>query len=197
MTVRPRSGQRAGERRGDTPPGTVHAREPFERFYEREYRSVVGLAYALSGSRAASEDLAQEAFIAAHRNWDRIGAYDKPEAWVRRVVSNLSVSRYRRLTTEAKALARLGGMRRDTAVLPELPAEAEAFWEQVRRLPKRQCQAIALFYLEDRSVSDIAEILECSPNTVKVHLHKGRAHLAERLAGQLADQFDVDAGGDR
>lgn len=189
MTVRPRSGQRAGERRGTTPPDTVRAREPFETFYEREYRSVVGLAYALSGSRAASEDLAQEAFIAAHRNWDRIGAYDKPEAWVRRVVSNLSVSRYRRLTTEAKALTRLAGMRRDTTTLPELPAEAEAFWEQVRRLPKRQSQAIALFYLEDRSVADIAEILECSPNTVKVHLHKGRTQLAERLG--------VDAGGDR
>lgn len=189
MTVRPRFGQRAGERRDDVPPDTVVARVPFERFYEQEYRSVVGLAYALSGSRSASEDLAQEAFIAAHRNWDRIGAYDKPGAWVRRVVANLSVSRYRRLTTEARALTRLGGMRRDAEVLPELPSEAEAFWGHVRRLPRRQAQAIALHYLEDRSVADIAEILECSANTVKVHLHKGRTQLAERLG--------VDAGGDR
>lgn len=189
MTVRPRFGQRAGERRDETPPATVRAREPFERFYEREYRSVVGLAYALSGSRSASEDLAQEAFIAAHRNWDRIGGYDKPEAWVRRVVSNLSVSRFRRLSSEARAVTRLGGMRRETSVLPELPSDAEAFWGHVRRLPRRQAQAIALFYLEDRSVADIAEILECSPNTVKVHLHKGRTQLAERLG--------VDAGGDR
>lgn len=169
-------------------PPTVRAREPFERFYEREYRSVVGLAYALSGSRASAEDLAQEAFITAHTNWDRIGTYDKPEAWVRRVVSNLSVSRFRRVRTEARALTRLGGMRSDTTVLPELPAEAEEFWDSVRRLPKRQAQAIALFYLEDRSVADIAEILDCSANTVKVHLHKGRATLAARLG--------VDAGGD-
>jgi len=166
----------------------VRAREPFERFYEREYRSVVGLAYALSGSRSASEDLAQEAFIAAHRNWDRIGAYDKPEAWVRRIVSNLSVSRFRRRISETKALTRLAGFGPETTALPELPAEADSFWSAVRKLPRRQAQAIALHYLEDRSVADIAEILECAPNTVKVHLHKGRQQLATRLG--------VDAGGD-
>ena len=69
--------------------------EAFEDFYAREYLGVVGLAYALSGSRWGAEDLAQEAFIAAHRDWDRIGLYDKPGAWVRRVVANLSVSSFR------------------------------------------------------------------------------------------------------
>ena len=66
--------------------------EPFEHFYRAEYRAVVGLAYALSGSRLAAEDIAQDAFIAAHRAWDRVGTYDQPGAWVRRVVANLSVS---------------------------------------------------------------------------------------------------------
>ena len=165
----------------------VRAREPFERFYEREYRSVVGLAYALSGSRSASEDLAQEAFIAAHRNWGRIGAYDKPEAWVRRIVSNLSVSRFRKRINETMALTRLAGFGSESTMLPELPAEADEFWSAVRRLPKRQAQAIALHYLEDRSVADIGEILECSPNTVKVHLHKGRQQLARKLGVDAQD----------
>jgi RNA polymerase sigma-70 factor (ECF subfamily) len=162
--------------------------EPFERFYQREFRSVVGLAYALSGSRAASEDLAQEAFIAAHRNWDKVGAYEKPEAWVRRVVSNLSVSRFRKRTTEMKALTRLAGFRNETSVLPALPSEAEEFWATVRKLPKRQAQVIALHYLDDLPVTEIAEILECSPNTVKVHLHKGRKKLADRLGVEMGGE---------
>jgi RNA polymerase sigma-70 factor (ECF subfamily) len=184
MTVRPRSRDRrsGGVASTATPTApTVRAIEAFERFYSREYRSVVGLAYALSGSRSASEDLAQEAFIAAHRNWDKIGAYDKPEAWVRRVVSNLAVSRFRRRATELKALTRLAGLGSNVAVLPELPAEAESFWACVRQLPKRQAQTIALHYLEDLPVADIAEILDCTPSTVKVHLHKGRRTLAVRL----------------
>ena len=48
----------------------------------KDYQAVVGLAYALSGSRWLAEDLAQEAFLAAHRNWPRVSAYDQPGAWV-------------------------------------------------------------------------------------------------------------------
>ncbi len=143
---------------------------------------MIGLAYALSGSRAAAEDLAQEAFLAAHRQWDKVGSYDKPQAWVRRVVANMSVSLFRRKMREAKALARMRG---SEAYLPALPAEDEEFWRHVRALPKRQAQVIALHYLEDRSVADIAEVLDCAENTVKVHLHKGRARLAERLGLEL------------
>ena len=143
---------------------------------------MIGLAYALSGSRVAAEDLAQEAFLAAHKQWDKVGGYEKPEAWVRRVVANMSVSLFRRKVREAKALARMRG---SEAYLPVLPAEDEEFWAHVRALPKRQAQALALFYLEDRSVADIAGILECAENTVKVHLHKGRTRLADRLGLEL------------
>ncbi len=95
--------------------------ESFESFYRREFRNVVGLAYALSGSRLGAEDLAQEAFVIAHQRWDRIGEYDKPGAWVRRVVANLAVSAFRRKAAEAKAITRLAGQRHQP--LPELEPE--------------------------------------------------------------------------
>lgn len=41
---------------------------------------------------------------------------------------------------------------------------------------------MALHYLEDRSIAEIAEVLDCRPSTVKVHLHRGRLALAKRLA---------------
>ncbi len=157
----------------------VARREPFDAFYRREFRAVVALAYALSGSRWAAEDLAQEAFLTAHRQWHRIGGYDQPGAWVRRVVTNMSVSLYRKRASEARALARVAWQRQEP--LPELENEDKEFWEEVRALPKRQAQAIALHYLEDRPVSEVAEILQCSVSTAKVHLHKGRKALAARL----------------
>lgn len=150
----------------------------FESFYQRELKAVIGLAYALSGSRSAAEDLAQDAFLAAHRSWDKISRYDKPEAWVRRVVANMSVSMFRRKIREARAVARIN---RNEAILPDLPAQDHEFWMAVRSLPKRQAQAVALHYLEDRPIADIAGILECAEGTVKVHLHKGRIRLAEKL----------------
>ena len=154
----------------------------FDAFYQQELRAVIGLAFALSGSRTAAEDLAQEAFLAAHKNWDRVGAYEKPGAWVRRVVANKSVSIFRRRVREAKALARL---RMADSVMPSLPAHDDAFWGAVRALPRRQSQVIALHYLEDRSVADIAEILDCAEGTVKVHLRNGRLKLAETLGLEI------------
>ena len=153
--------------------------EAFEDFYVREYPAVVGLAFALSGSRWGAEDLAQEAFLAAHRDWDRIGSYEQPDAWVRRVVANLSVSAFRRRAAEAKALARVP-LGRSEAV-PDLAAADPEFWAAVRALPRRQAQVVALFYLEDRSVADVAEILDMTPGTVKRHLYDARQTLARRL----------------
>lgn len=153
--------------------------EPFDVFYRREFRQVVGLAYALSGSRNAAEDLAQEAFMAAHQRWDEVSTYEAPGAWVRRVVANKSVSAIRRAKNEARALTRIAMQRQQP--LPELTVIDGEFWDAVRKLPKRQAQALALFYLEDRSVAEVAEILACSPSTAKVHLHKGRRNLSKRL----------------
>lgn len=155
------------------------APEVFEDFYVREYLAVVGLAYALSGSRWGAEDLAQEAFVAAHRDWDRIGHYDNPGAWVRRVVANLSVSAFRRRVAEAKALARIP-FGHETS-LPDLADGDPEFWAAIRSLPRRQAQVVALFYLEDRSIAEIAEILDVTLGTVKRHLHDGRRSLARRL----------------
>lgn len=152
----------------------------FEDFYSAEYATVVGLAYALSGSRSGAEDLAQEAFLAAHRNWQRIGRYDQPGAWVRRVVANLSVSAVRRRVAEAKAVARVAAFA-ERAVVPDLAAGDPEFWAAVRSLPRRQAQVVALFYLEDRAIADVAAILDMSPGTVKRHLHDGRRKLARRL----------------
>jgi RNA polymerase sigma-70 factor, ECF subfamily len=159
------------------------APEPFEDFYGREYLAVVGLAYALSGSRSGAEDLAQEAFLAAHRDWDRIGAYERPEAWVRRVVANLSVSTFRRRAAEAKALARILFEQEES--LPDLGAGDPEFWAAIRALPRRQAQVVALYYLEDRSLAQVAEILDVTLGTVKRHLHTGRQALARRLRSEV------------
>jgi len=69
-------------------PRIPHVRIPlsFDAFYAAEFPRMVDIAYALSGSRLAAEDLAQDAMIAAHKQWDRVGTLDRPGAWVRRVV---------------------------------------------------------------------------------------------------------------
>ena len=90
----------------------------FEEVYLREFPRVFALAYALSGSRWAAEDIAQDAFVAAHRQWGRIGGYDDPGAWVRRVAATLGCS-------QRTAQAHLQKARATLAQRLGLPAEQE------------------------------------------------------------------------
>lgn len=165
--------------REESAPQTARSVEAFEDFYAKEYPAVVGLAFALSGSSWVAEDLAQEAFLAAYRDWSRIGAYERPDVWVRRVVANHSVSGFRRRVVEAKALPRLA--LGQASILPELSAEDAEFWKAVRSLPRRQAQVVGLYYLEDRPIAEVAEVLSMAPGTVKKHLHDGRRALAALL----------------
>lgn len=154
--------------------------EPFEAFYRREFAPMVRLAAAVSGSHLVAEDIAQEAMTRAHRHWSTVSQYDKPGAWLRRVTINLAISSHSRMASEVKVRLKLGPP-------PTVPPPAEPHdevWRAVRRLPGKQRAAVALHYLEDRSVAEIAGLIDCSESTAKVHLHRGRAALAQMLEGQ-------------
>lgn len=158
--------------------------EAFPAFYAREFKSVVGLGYVLTGSHWAAEDLAQQAFTEAHQRWSKVSGYDDPGAWVRRVMVNKSTSRFRKLKSETKALTRLSGRREEHI---SLRPRSNEVWAAVRKLPTRQAQAIALLYWDDYSIAQIAEVLECGTETVKTHLKRGRATLATKLAELQTD----------
>lgn len=151
----------------------------FDEWYHRNFRPVVALVYSLSGSRGAAEELAQDAFLEAHRRWDSISEYESPDGWVRHVAMNKARSRLRRRAAEARAYAKHVG--RDRALPAEMPEFAQEFWRAVRDLPTRQAQSVALHYLDDLPVEGIAEILGVSEGTVKTHLHRARRTLANQL----------------
>lgn len=157
----------------------VEVPEEFDVFYRREFRSLVGLAHALSGS-SASEDIAQDALLAALRRWDEVGRLDNPGAWVRRVVANRSVSVIRRRVSEAKKLLRLGVGTQGSVSL-DLSVHGEWIWDQVRRLPTRQAQVVALYYLDGLSMPEIGAVLGITKESVNTHLRRAKQTLAERL----------------
>jgi RNA polymerase sigma-70 factor (ECF subfamily) len=126
-----------------------------------------------------AEDLAQEAFAAASKQWHRIAEYDKPGAWLRRVVVNKATSWRRRRAVELRALARIGPTASSPGLL--IAAENAALWSEVRSLPTRQAQVIALVYLDDLTIADTADVLGCGVETVRTHLKRARSTLARRL----------------
>ncbi len=158
----------------------------FDQFYAATSRRTLALAYALTGDWGDAEDLVQDAFSAAHRKWPQVSGYDDPSSWVRRLVLNRSVSRWRRAQREALAVVRLGSRSLD-AIAADDPIDPQ-FWAAVRRLPAQQARAVALFYVEDLAVEQIAAHLQCSVGSVKTHLSRARAALASQLETKEDDR---------
>ena len=162
----------------DDDPVVIAGAEPFEAFFRREYQPVLGLAFVLCGSHAVAEELTMDAFEAALRDWPRVGGLESPGAWVRKVVSNSSVSRFRRVSAEARARLRLMGGVGPSALDGSGDVEV---WEAVRRLSRRQAQVVALFYVEGFSRAEVARILGLSEESVKTHLERARRQLEKEL----------------
>jgi RNA polymerase sigma-70 factor (sigma-E family) len=153
----------------------------FDAFYRQEYAGMVAVARALIGDRGRAEDLAQESFITAHRHWDRVAGYDHPRLWVRRVLINRATSLRRRLGTELKAVVKVKA-EPGAGVVDDLSAPTSEVWEEVRKLPRRQQQTVVLHYVSGLSMEEIGQTLDCSPGTVKAHLHRARQQLKTTLS---------------
>lgn len=177
-------------------------RAAFDDLYRDEWSGLVALGWSLTGSWARAEELTQDAFADAYRRWEEVGGLDRPGAWVRRALINRTASDRRHRDVETRGLARWSSRAAsgDDVVGADRTGEQATdrvgdpeFWDAVRALPARQAECVALHYLEDRSVADIALVLGCKESTVKVHLHRGRTALAARL--RSAGPHDLEPTG--
>ncbi len=146
-------------------------------------RRVFGLAYGILVDRAAADDVAQEVFV---KLWQNMGGYDgsaRLSTWIYAITRNTAISalrRRRRLVSlsEPDVSAVVDGIESrettDDGGEPQL-------WRHVDALPDRQRQVVVLFYQDDRSVEEVADMLGMPVNTVKTHLHRARARLASAL----------------
>lgn len=146
-------------------------------FFEREYPRVVRSVYLITRDLGRAEDLSQEAFIQLLKHWKKVSTYERPEAWVRRVAI--------RLATRQTHRERIRSVLERQTLQPSYETETPVdILEALRLLSVNQRAAIVLHYYEDRPVDEVAEILDCSQNTVKSHLHRGRSSLRSLLADQ-------------
>jgi RNA polymerase sigma-70 factor (ECF subfamily) len=144
----------------------------FDELFRRHYAPLVR-ALSVAAGREEAADAVQDAFLEAHRRWNRIARYERPDAWVRRVALNRLTDGHRRLVRRDRAFARLPAV--DDSALE--PSDVDLM-EAVRRLPQGQRLVVCLHYLADLSVADVAEALDVSPGTVKSQLHDARRALA-------------------
>jgi len=154
--------------------------------YDRHRQMVYRTALMITGDTQAADDLLQDVFLRLFRFAAHFDLERPLEPWLYRMTTNLSydwVKRRRSLTSSLEDLADwLSSGGRNP---PDESLEEQDQWAQVQAaissLPLNQRVVVVLYYLNDLSIQDIAEILEVPVGTIKSRLHYGRLALKLKL----------------
>ena len=169
--------------------GTRRREAEFVAYYEARAAAVRKTAYVLCGDWHLAEDLTQTAFTKLYQAWHRLERFEALDGYVRQTVVRAFLDERRR------------PWRREYATGPESPVfdvpsaggaaagegEREILLEALSRIPKRRRAVIVLRYWEDLSVEQVAEMLDCSPGTVRSQASRGLADLRAALGEDLRD----------
>ena len=143
-------------------------------FFAARQRSFLRTAYAMLGTWSAAEDATQQTFVALYARWPRISP-DKVDAYARRVLVNTCFAVYRRRGREV-----LVDHVPDRGATEE-HEERLALLTALGQLDARDRAVLALRFLEDLPVVDVAQILDLPEGTVKSRTSRALARLQTDL----------------
>jgi RNA polymerase sigma-70 factor (sigma-E family) len=151
----------------------------YDEYVAARWTALYRTAYLLSGNHADAEDLAQTALVKAYLAWSKVAVASSPDAYVRRILTNVFISSRRPLRV---ARERLVERLPDVEVGASVPDDRLVLWPHVSALSPRQRAVIVLRYYEDLSEQQIADALGCSPGTVKSTASDALKVLRSRIA---------------
>ncbi|MET8203235.1 SigE family RNA polymerase sigma factor [Micromonospora taraxaci] len=151
----------------------------FEEYVSSRGPALVRLARLLTGDAHRAEDLTQEVLSQAYVQWRRIARADRPDVYVRRMLVNANISWWRRRSSRELVVDSFAE-RPHRGDLGGEAADRDEMWRLILDLPDRQRAVLVLRYYEDLDDTTIAQILDCSPVTVRTHAMRALANLRER-----------------
>ena len=160
--------------------------DPFEAFYRRAWRDAVRWATALTGSVAAGEDLAQDAFA---RVRSRFTSIDNADGYLRATIVNLARDQRRASDRRAARELRVVG---DPLSAPATEVgEPPRLLQALARLPYEQRATLVLRYWADWDEATIAAALGCRTATVRSYAKRGLDALRKSVE---ADETSTEIG---
>lgn len=157
-------------------------RLPVETLVERYHQNLFAVAFNVCKNREDAEEVVQDAFIQYHLKRLDFQSEEHIRAWLIRVTIN-----------KAKNAARTFWRRHRTSLEETMTAlnfndqESEQLFEAVMALPQKYRIVVHLFYYEDYSVHEMAELLSLSESNVKTRLSRARAMLRDTLKEVWSD----------
>ena len=147
----------------------------FEQLLDLYGKKVFRMAVMMLNDAGRAEEVTQDIFL---KLWQALPAYDgraAPSTWLYAIARNTCLSALR--AESYRKVSSLGQVAEPSVSgSGSLKLELE---QCLSKLPEMQREVITLFYLEERSIEDVAQILDIPEGTVKSHLHRARRALGE------------------
>ena len=156
--------------------------EEFEQVFRSAYRAVLRTTTLVLQDRGRAEEVTQDAFLRLYERWGGAVTYEHPGAWVRRVAVRDAIRRAKR----ERVVPVMTLTDTDTGAPGDRLPDIDLL-DAVGALPPQQRAAVALHYLEDLPVDQVAALMDIAPATVRQHLFRARSQLAERLGETLEE----------
>lgn len=154
--------------------------------YDRHRRLVYRTALAISNDPEAAADLLQDVFLRLFRFANRVDPERPLEPWLYRVTANQSytwVKRHQRWTQPLEEIAEWlsSGTKNSPQYITEQDDESMMIQRAIGKLSLPQRVVVVMYYINDLSLNEIAEVLDIPEGTVKSRLHYGRNALKTYL----------------
>jgi RNA polymerase sigma-70 factor (ECF subfamily) len=168
----------------------------FREFVEQYQQTVFLCCRTLGLSETEAQDVASETFLTAYEKIGTFSGKSKLSTWLWKVAYYKGINYLRKNRRRKELLSGLSGQLAEARIEQvsaalESKEQADAVWRAVGRLPKLWALAIVLFYRQEKTIKEIAKIMNKRQNTVKTYLFKGRKRLKERLSKVIAEDADV------
>ncbi|WP_329118122.1 SigE family RNA polymerase sigma factor [Streptomyces sp. NBC_01465] len=150
----------------------------FTAYVQERRASLYATAYHLTGDRFEAEDLLQSALFSTYRAWDRISDKAAVGGYLRRTMTNLHISAWRRRKLNEYPTEELPETAYDTDAMRGTELRA-VLWQALAHLPELQRTMLVLRYYEGRTDPEIAEILDISVGTVKSSIWRSLRRMRE------------------
>lgn len=146
------------------------------------------VAYRICKNRQDAEDIVQESFVRAFHNLHTFRFTSKFSTWFYRIVYNTAISEMQTsfFKTEFTEYEQMNGQTlysdMDAVASIENVERSEIINEVLDKMPTEESLIITLFYLEENSIKDVAQMLSITESNVKVRLHRGRKRFADLVS---------------
>lgn len=157
------------------------SRGAFDELVLQFQKRALKLATMIVGRVDLAHDVTQQAFVTAYLKIKKLKDPCKFESWLLRIVANTAISELRSAKRRNENIKNLSLHATDPYAAADSSYRTDelrsAIAEAMTKLTKSQARAIALFCLEDLPHKQVSEVMGCSENAARWHLHKARKKL--------------------